>query len=224
MAKSHNPKLIQVQKPAPSLDHFQKNLSKEEPAQVFKKILWAGAVLVGLLLASHFIRQSREKEVLAFQARLSALRVEALGTDFDPKKGDSLAQSIAHVLPQLESSLTSVPSSQRNGLINMINTWRLVLGQPALSETPQSLEAWEHIQLANQQLLMGRSQEARASLQPLASKASQSSSWVQVYWEMQLLIDQAEQNVVSAREHFNHYRKVFPAGDETLKKLRRSVL
>ncbi|MFM8233474.1 MAG: hypothetical protein ACKN9J_00035 [Holophagaceae bacterium] len=224
MAKSNIPKIIQVQSPAPSLDHFQKSLSKEDPSKVFKKILWAGGIFVGLLLIGYFIKQSRDKAILTFQTQVSALRLEALGTEFEPKKGEVLTQSLVRVLPQLEALLTNAPSSQKNGLINLINAWRLILGQAPLAETPRSIEAWERIQQANQSLLLGQLQEAQAFLKPLESKAETASSWSQAYWQIQLMIDQAQGDVGSARKHLDLFRHAFPEGDETLKKLRRSVL
>ncbi|MFM1773269.1 MAG: hypothetical protein RL124_41 [Acidobacteriota bacterium] len=224
MAKPDIPKIIQVQKPAPSLDHFQQSLSKEDPSKVFKKILWAVGIFVALLLVGYFIRQSREKAVLAFQGQLSALRIEALGTEFEPKKGEALTQSLARYLPQAEALLPQVPSSQKNGLINLINNWRLVLSLPPLADTPSSLQAWERIQQANQALLLGQPQEAQAFLKPLESDADTPSSWAQAYWEIQLMIDQAQGDAVSARKHLDLYRQAFPEGDEVLKKLRRSIL
>ncbi len=224
MTQQDTPKIIQVQKPAPSLDHFQKSLSKEDPSKVFKKVLLAGGIFVLLLLVIYFIRQSRENTVLAFQAQLSALRIEALGTEFEPKKGDALSQSLALYLPQIEALLTQAPSSQRNSLINMINSWRLVSGKPPLSETPASLQAWERIQQANQALLLGQLKEAQDWLTPLASEAKTPSSWAKAYWEIQLMIDQSKGDVTSARKHLDLYRQAFPEGDEIIKKLRRSIL
>jgi hypothetical protein len=224
MAKSNIPKIIQVQSPAPSLDHFQKSLSKEDPSKVFKKILWAGGIFVGLLLIGYFIKQSRDKAILTFQTQVSALRTEALGTEFEPKKGEVLNQSLVRVLPQLEALLTNAPSSQKNGLINLINNWRLVLSLPPLADTPSSLQAWEQIQQANQALLLGQPQEAQAFLKPLESEADTPSSWAQAYWEIQLMIDQAQGDAVSARKHLDLYHQAFPEGNEVLKKLRRSIL
>jgi hypothetical protein len=224
MAKSNIPKIIQVQRPAPSLDHFQKSLSKKDPSKVFKTILWAGGIFVSFLLIGYLIKQSRDKAILTFQTQVSALRIEALGTEFEPKKGEVLTQSLVRVLPQLESLLTNAPSSQKNGLINLINSWRLILGQDPLVDTPRSIEAWDRIQQANQALLLGQPQAAQLLLKPLESEAETASSWSQAYWEIQLMIDQSQGDVSSARKHLELFRHAFPEGDETLKKLRRSIL
>lgn len=204
---------IQVQKPAPSLQNFQKTLGQPDRTQLFRYALWCGVLSLVLLLSKAGFDYFADQRVVRFLVTFEQIRSESEGNLSNLNKGEALRSSIEKGIPRLQALLKTTPSAYQNQVFGMLKKWELILGTSPSTNPSLKLAPWETLQLAEQALAVGQTQQAQDLIQPLGSKAKLQASWGMTYWELQLSIDQQKGSFRDAQDHLALFEKSYPKAD-----------
>ncbi len=213
-------RLIQVQKPAQSLEHFTKKYEQgAESVGLLKPILIGLGVLAvaGLGYGVYDLLSTRSVE--RFEGNLAQLVVEVEGND--PAKQLTPAevqQRMRERLPRMEALANSAPSSRRSVAQGMLAAWKLYLdGQGA---APGGDGPWGKLQSAERAIALGKAADAQQQLAGLGRKADPGVEWADAYWLLQLQADAMSGASDQARAHAADYRERFkgvPTNPEVLR-------
>jgi hypothetical protein len=224
MVTHHNDKIIQVQKPAQSLQAFQKKVAAGEELHVgyLKPILLTAGVAV-LATAAYFgFSAVRASSLENHQAALADLELEVTGdpTAAAPPAPQDLEQRMRERLPRLENLAKSSPRDSRAVTEGILSTWRLVLGDKAEAPLPAT-DPWSRLRLAQKQVAMGRAQDAAAILAGLRKAADPGQDWAPIFWNTLLDTDRLQGNREQAWKDLADYKSRFrqladPALDQLL--------
>ena len=153
-------KVIQVQKPAQSLQAFQKKVASGEDIQVgyLKPILMAAGVAVLLVAGFYGYRAVTQASLEKNQVALADLQLEVTGDPgipgSEPASTQDMEQRMRDRLPRLEALARSAPSGARAVTEAYLADWRLQLG--IAGAAPASSGVWAQLRLAQKQVAMGQ--------------------------------------------------------------------
>jgi hypothetical protein len=219
-------KIIQVQKPAQSLQAFQKQVATGDDVKAgyLKPLLIAAGVAVVAGTVFFGFRIVRGNAIDKHQQALATLQLEVVG---NPAAGGAqavppqeLEQRMRERLPRLEALARSAPRSERAATAGLLNTWRLELGEadaaPASPDGP-----WSRLLLAQKQIALGQGQEATATLASLRPAADPDRAWASLFWSTLLDADVLVGNRDQAWKDLAEYKARFkgqaePAMDRML--------
>jgi hypothetical protein len=201
-------KVIQVQKPAQSLQAFQKKVATGEDIQVgyLKPLLMAAGILVVAFAAFYGFKAVRASSLEKHQTALANLQIEVMGaqatTEPTPQE---VEQRMREGLPRLEALAKSAPRDDRAVTDGLLATWRLELGEKAAAP-PAPSDPWGKLRLAQKQVAMGQAQDAAATLATLRSSAGPDRAWAQLFWSTLLDADRLQGNRDQAWKDLADYK------------------
>jgi hypothetical protein len=207
-------KVIQVQKPAQSLQAFQQKVASGEDLQVgYLKPLLIGAGVAVVAVGAFFgIQAARSSSLARHNEALAKLQLEVGGNPATPGLDVAgpaeLEKRMRDRLPQLEALANSAPSGARAATSGLLATWRTELGVPG-SAPAAPTDPWGLLRLAQKQVALGQGQEAAASLAPLRAKAGPDQAWGSLYWSTLLDADRLQGNRDQAWKDLAEYKARF---------------
>lgn len=218
-------KVIQVQKPAQSLQAFQKKVASGKDLQtgVLKPMLIGAGALLGVCLAVFGWRAWRGSVVEKYESELANLELEVTGNVMDPAPPADVEKRMREKLPQLEALVKGAPSSERASAEGLLASWKLQLdgkgGVPASQD-----DAWGRLRLAQKQVALGQGSEALATLAPLRKDADPGTPWASVYWSTLLDADRLKGDRAQAWKDIADYKARFKTkADPSLERLLQGV-
>lgn len=176
-------KVIQVQKPAQSLQAFQRKVASGEDVQagLLKPMLITAGTLLALGVMFFGFRAWRASVVDRFESDLATLEISVTGDPMAPAPPVDLEKRMRDALPQLEALAQKAPGDEKARAEGLLASWKLQLdgkgGIPA-----QQNDAWGKLRLAQKQVAMGQGTEALATLGSLRKAADPGQAWASVYW------------------------------------------
>jgi hypothetical protein len=206
-------KVIQVQKPAQSLQAFQKKVATGEDIQVgyLKPLVMVAGILVVGFAAFYGFRAMRASSLEKHQTALADLQIEVLGdsasTGTEPSPQD-LEQRMRERLPRLEALARSAPRDDRAVTEGLLASWRLQLGEKGAAPSAPR-DAWAKLRLAQKQVAMGQGQEAAATLASLRKGADPDQAWAPIFWSTLLDSDRLQGNREQAWKDLADYKTRF---------------
>jgi hypothetical protein len=214
MVSHTHDKVIQVQKPAQSLQAFQKKVASGEDVQVgyLKPLLIAAGIAVVVVGAYFGSVAWRSNALEKHQEALANLELEVGGNPaapgFEAALPQDLEKRMRDRLPQLEALARTAPRGTRAATSGLLATWQVELGEkdtaPAVPADP-----WGILRLAQRQVALGQGQEAEASLASLRAKAAPDQAWASVYWSTLLDADRLLGNRDQAWKDLAEYKSRF---------------
>ncbi|MDR3672974.1 MAG: hypothetical protein P4L36_19170 [Holophaga sp.] len=203
-------KVIQVQKPAQSLQAFQKKVATGEDIQVgyLKPLLMVAGILVVAFAAYFGFRANRAASLEKHQTALADLQIEVLGDQTTPPSPEVLEQRMRERLPRLEALAKSSPRDDRAVTEGLLATWRLQLGEKGAAPAVQT-DPWSRLRLARKQVAEGQAQEAAATLASLRGNAGPDQAWAPIFWSTLLDADRLQGNRDQAWKDLADYKARF---------------
>ncbi|HJU83546.1 MAG TPA: hypothetical protein VJ600_05005 [Holophagaceae bacterium] len=209
MAANPQDKVIQVQKPAQSLEHFQRSLGAETVSPALRGFLiGVGAVVVGgLAWLSWSVIRSRQVE--RFEDSVAALRLEVEGDGTAPVPPADLEKRMREALPRLEALAKDAPGPSRPGAEGLVRTWRLALDGKGTASAQPTGDAWDRLRSAQRFLALGQAKPAQEVLAPLRSRAGAKEAWGEAYWTAMLEADRLAGDRPQALKDLADYKERF---------------
>ena len=216
MARPTKPRVIQVQKPAQSLAHFQSKLGRDvqEDAGLLKPLLIGAGVVVACGLAVGGWQAYQGQRIEKHEATLALLQQAVDGDGITPLAPAEVEKRMRDRLPQLEALTASAPGSRKAIAQGVLNTWRLCLDGKSPLE-PAETGPWGRIRMAERAIALGQAQEARAQLGPLRAKAQPGLPWSEAYWASVLDADRVAGDRAQAWKDLSEYKARFRGKSDT---------
>jgi hypothetical protein len=187
--------VIQVQKPAQSLQAFQKKVATGEDVRVgyLKPLVMGAGVLIVAFASFYGFRAVRAASLEKHLTALADLQMEVIGdsTTTEPVSPKDLEQRMRERLPRLEALARSAPHDDRAVSEGLLATWRLQLGEKAGAPVAPT-DAWGKLRLAQKQVALGQGQEAGATLAGMRGAAGPDQAWAPIFWSTLLDADRLQ--------------------------------
>lgn len=210
MAANIKSKEIQVQKPAQSLQAFQRNLAAghEVHEGLLKPVAIGVGIVVVVVVAIFGIRMWRSGLVERHEAAVSEVVMAAQGDGLSPVPAQEMEKRMRENLPRLEALAKSAPSSRRGGTEALVAAWKLSLdGQGAV--VLAGSDPWDRLRSAQKALAMGKDKEAVQALDSLRKDAGPDAPWATLFWSTQLELDRLQGNREQALKDVADYKSRF---------------
>jgi hypothetical protein len=217
-------KEIQVQKPAQSLENFQKTLGQGEAPQenLLKPVLIGLGVVVAGVVAFGAYKIIHQRAVERHQTSLAELIRDVEGDGQKPPTPADIEKKMREKLPKLESLVNSAPSSERGATEGLLSSWKLSLdGKNAVALKGD--DPWSALRAAQRAIALGQSKTAADLLSPLRSKADPSESWAEAFWTAQLETDRLAGNRAQALKDVAEYQLRFKEASPQLERILASI-
>jgi hypothetical protein len=208
--------VIQVQKPAQSLQAFQQKVATGADERVgMLKPLLIGAGVVVALTAGYFVFTSvRAGQLEKHQIALADLQLEVSGDvsgNGEPASPQDLEKRMRDRLPRLEELARTAPAGDKAISEGLLATWRLQLGEQGGTAPAPGKDPWSQLRLAQRQIALGQGKEAGATLAPLRAAASPDQAWAPLFWSSLLSADQLLGDRAQAWKDLGEYKSRFKA-------------
>lgn len=216
MAANIKSKEIQVQKPAQSLQAFQRNLASGHEVQegLLKPLAIGVGAVVFVVVVIFGIRAWRSGVVERHEVAVSEVVMAAQGDGLSPVPPQELEKRMRENLPRLESLAKSAPSSRRAATEALVASWRLSLdGRGAVPGTGSG--PWDRLREAQKALALGKDKEAAQALSALRKDAGPDAPWAALFWASQLELDRLQGNRDQAWKDVADYRSRFKDKSDT---------
>jgi hypothetical protein len=195
MVSHSKDRVIQVQKPAQSLQAFQKKVATGEDVRVgyLKPLVMGAGVLIVAFASFYGFRAVRAASLEKHLTALADLQMEVIGdsTTTEPVSPKDLEQRMRERLPRLEALARSAPHDDRAVSEGLLATWRLQLGEKAGAPVAPT-DAWGKLRLAQKQVALGQGQEAGATLAGMRGAAGPDQAWAPIFWSTLLDADRLQ--------------------------------
>lgn len=203
-------KEIQVQKPAQSLQAFQRKLEVDAKPQVgLLKPLLIGAGSVAAVVALFFgVRAYRANALEKHESAVAALVNEVQGTGLAPVAPVELEKRMREKLPALEALANSAPSAAKGTTQGLLNAWKLSLEGKGEAVT-QGSDPWSQLRLAQRAVTLGDGDKAAALLAPLRKSAKAEEPWAPLYWATVLDLHRLKGDREQAWKDYAEYKERF---------------
>jgi predicted Zn-dependent protease len=214
MAAHSKDKVIQVQKPAQSLQAFQKKVASGEDIQAgYLKPLLLGAGVLVVATASYFgFVAWRANALEQHQTALADLQLEIGGDSAvagtEPVSAQDLEKRMRDHLPQLEALARNAPAEDRTVTQSLLATWQVELGEKGAAHAAPT-DTWGRLRLAQRQIALGQAQEAAATLTPLRRSADPDEPWASLFWSTLMDADRLQGDRTQALKDLAEYKARF---------------
>ena len=214
MAAHNKDKMIQVQKPAQSLQAFQKKVASGEDIQAgyLKPLVITAGILVAATASYFGIRAARASALEKHQTALADLQLEIGGdaavSGSEPASPEDLEKRMRAHLPELEALARNAPSADRAVTQALLATWQVELGEKGSGHAAPS-EPWGQLRLAQKQIALGQAQEAGTILTTLRRSADPDEPWSPLFWSTLLEADRLQGNREQAWKDLAEYKARF---------------
>ncbi|HJW34265.1 MAG TPA: hypothetical protein VJ505_13040 [Holophagaceae bacterium] len=201
-------RLIQVQKPAQSLERFQQDYARTQDGDgsMLRSILMGVGALAVLGLGYLIFDQWRQSSIERFEGSLARL-VEDVEGGVQPATGEALQKKMREAVPKLESLAREAPSARKDMAQGLVATWKLSLDGKGAA--PGGSDAWGRLALVHRHLTLGQAAEAAKVLDALRGKADPGQPWAPEFWRAQLEADRLAGAGDQARAHLADYKDRF---------------
>ncbi|HJV23133.1 MAG TPA: hypothetical protein VJ570_10565 [Holophagaceae bacterium] len=217
-------RLIQVQKPAQSLERFQQDYARTQAGDgsALRSILMGVGAVAVLGLGYLVFDQWRQSAIERFEGNLAAL-VEEVEGGVQPATGEALQKKMRDALPRLEALAQSAPSPRKAMAQGLVASWKLSLDGKGAA--PGGSDAWSRLALVRRHLVLGQAAEAAKVLDGLRGKADPSEAWASDFWRVQLEADRLAGAGELTRTHLAEYKARFKGRtlDASLDKLAEGI-
>lgn len=210
MASPIKSKEIQVQKPAQSLQSFQKGLEGGETPQmsIIKPVLLGAAVVLVGSLGFFGYRSWVSGAVQKHETALAELMLAIQGDPKTPAQPADIEKRMRENLPKLEALAKSAPASQKATTEGLLATWKLELdGKGGIA--PKAEDPWSRLRLAQRQIALGQGKEAMETLTPLRAGAEPKEAWGDLYWKTLLNARSLQGEREQALKDYAEYKQRF---------------
>lgn len=210
MASPIKHKEIQVQKPAQSLQAFQRKLETGESPEmniVKPAVIVAGVVLIGALGFFGY-RSSRAGAVKKHEAAVAELMLVVQGDPQKPSLPAEIEKRMRENLPKLEALAQQAPSSQKATTEALVATWRLALDGKGGVAT-RTDDPWSRLRAAQRQVALGQGAEALSTLEPLKATATPQEAWGGIFWKTLLEARSLKGDREQALKDYAEYKQRF---------------
>ena len=210
MAANFKSKEIQVQKPAQSLQAFQRDLSSGQEAHegLLKPVALGVGILLVIVVGFFGIRAWRDSVVERHEAAVSEVVTAVQGDGLTPVPAQELEKRMRENLPRMEALVKSAPSSRRAGAESLVAAWKLALeGKGAI--VVASSDPWDRLRTAQKALAMGQDKDAAAALNAIRKNAGPDEPWAALFWSTQLEVDRLQGNREQAWKDVAEYKARF---------------
>jgi hypothetical protein len=195
MVSHSKDRVIQVQKPAQSLQAFQKKVASGEDVRVgyLKPLVMGAGVLIVGFASFYGFRAVRAASLEKHLTALADLQMEVIGDSSatEPVSPKDLEQRMRERLPRLEALARSAPRDDKAVSEGLLATWRLQLGEKAGAPLAPT-DAWGKLRLAQKQIALGQGQEAAATLAGMRGAADPDQAWAPIFWSTLLDADELQ--------------------------------
>jgi hypothetical protein len=195
MVSHSKDRVIQVQKPAQSLQAFQKKVATGEDVRVgyLKPLVMGAGVLIVAFASFYGFRAVRAASLEKHLTALADLQMEVIGdsTTTEPVSPKDLEQRMRERLPRLEALARSAPRDDKAVSEGLLATWRLQLGEKTGAQVAPT-DAWGRLRLAQKQVALGQGQEAGATLAGMRGAAGPDQAWAPIFWSTLLDADRLQ--------------------------------
>ncbi len=203
-------KVIQVQKPAQSLQAFQKKVASGDDIQtgLLRPMLIGAGIVLGLGVAVFGYRSWRASVVERYESEMATLQLDVTGTSQEPVPAAEIEKRMREKLPQLEALVQRAPGSEKDAAQGLLASWKLQLDGTGGVNAVQD-DAWGKLRLAQKQIALGQGKEAATTLASLRKKADPDQAWASVYWSTLLDADRLLGDRAQALKDFADYKARF---------------
>lgn len=210
MARPSKQRVIQVQKPAQSLAHFQSKLGDKalEEGTLLKPLLIGAGVVVAICLAVGAWWTVRDQRIEKHEAALAILEQAVDGDGSAPVAPEAAEAAMRARLPQLQALAQSAPGSRRAITTGLLEAWQLSLDGKSTVQPGES-GPWGRLRLAQRALALGKAQDARQQLDPLRGSAGPGKDWGEAYWASVLDADRVAGDRAQAWKDLAEYKSRF---------------
>lgn len=210
MAANTRSKEIQVQKPAQSLQAFQRKLEADVNPQlgILKPLLIGGGVLAVLAIGFFGFHTYRANALEKHETAVASLLLETEGDGLAPLPAGELEKRMRERLPRLESLAKSAPGGAKATTEGLLAAWRLQLDGKATA-APQGKDAWSLLRLAQRELAEGQAEKVAALLSPLRKAAQPDTPWAPLYWATLLDMHRLKGDRDQAWKDYAEYKALF---------------
>ncbi|HJW09919.1 MAG TPA: hypothetical protein VJ483_09810 [Holophagaceae bacterium] len=209
MAANPQDKVIQVQKPAQSLEHFQRSLGDEAGSPALRRALLVLGVAAAAGLGLVAWSTVRDRQVEKFEDSVAALRLEVEGDGLAPVPPAELEKRMRAALPRLEALAKDAPSPSRPTANGLVQSWKLALDGAGAVKGEPSGDAWARLREAQRLIALGQAKPASEQLLPLRAKASAEEPWAEAYWTAVLEADRLAGDRAQAVKDYGDYKDRF---------------
>ena len=200
-------RLIQVQKPAQSLERFQQDYSRSQGGDTLLRPILMGVGTVAILgLGWLIFDQWRASRLEAFEGSLSAL-VEEVEGGATPATGEALQKKMREALPRLEALAKGAPGSRKAMAEGLVASWKLAVD--GTGAAPGGEDPWSRLAKARRALALGQAPEAAQVLDGLRKAAGPEEAWSGTFWQLQFEVDRLQGGSDKAKAHLADYRARF---------------
>jgi len=210
MAADIKSKEIQVQKPAQSLQAFQRSMAAgQEVNEGLLKPVAIGVGAVVVVVAAVFgFRAWRNGAMERHEVAVSEVVMAAQGDGLRSLPAPELEKRMRENLPRLEALAKSAPSSRRATTEALVAAWKLSLeGKGSVAAVGS--EPWDRLRAAQKALALGKDGEAAQALAALRKDAGPDEPWASLFWSTQLELDRLQGNREQALKDVAEYRSRF---------------
>jgi hypothetical protein len=225
MVSQSKSKVIQVQRPAQSLQAFQKKVATGQAGRnnMLKPLLICGGSLLGVGILFFSARAWSASRHEAFEKDMAALELDVVGDAMAPVAPAEIEKRMRDNLPRLEALVRRAPGAERASADGMLASWKLQLdGRGGIPADTQ--DAWGGLRLAQRQIALGQGDQALATLGPLKKSADPSKAWASLYWSTLLDADRLKGDRALALQDYADYKERFKTqADPSLERMLQGV-
>lgn len=209
MARNIKDKVIQIQKPAQSLEAFKAKAAVPDTGDgLLKPVAIAfGAVVLVIMLVVGF-RSWQRSGLERHETTLAEIQLAVQGDGMAMPAPAEIEKRMREQLPRLEALVKDAPSARRQEVQAMLAAWKLQLDGKGGIQVG-SKDPWDLLRLAQRQVALAQGQEALNTLAPLRKKADASQSWGNLYWLTLLEADRVVGNREQAWKDLAEYKQRF---------------
>lgn len=210
MVSNSKNKVIQVQKPAQSLQAFQKKVASGDDLNtgILKPMLIVAGVAVGLGVVVFGYRAWRTSVVEKFESELASIQLDVNGSPMQPTPVTEVEKRMREKLPALESLVKRAPGSERATAEGVLASWKLQLdGKGGVAGEQE--DAWGKLRAAQKAVALGQADQALAALASLRKGADPDKAWAPVFWSTLLDADRLKGDRAQALKDVADYKSRF---------------
>lgn len=210
MAAPTKSKEIQVQKPAQSLQAFQKKLETGQSSDLsfLKPVLIGAGVLLVASLGYFGFTSWKAGAVAKHETAMAELFLAVQGNPGTPSQPGDVEKRMRENLPKLEALAKSAPAAQKAVTESQLAVWKLELdGKGGIA--PAGSDPWSRLRTAQRQIALGQGTEALGTLEPLRAAAKPGEAWADIYWKTLLKARSLQGDRAQALKDYAEYKDRF---------------
>ncbi len=215
MAANVKEKVIQIQKPAQSLEAFKAKAAVPDAEEgLLKPLAMAGGAVVLVVALVVGYRSWSQGRLEKYEAALAEIHLAVEGDRLAPPAPADLEKRMREQLPRLEALAQGAPGSRKAEAQAILAAWKLqVEGKGGIELSPE--KPWDRLRVAQRQVALAQGKEALATLEPLRTKADRDQPWGHLYWMTLIEAHRVTGNREQAWKDLAEYKQRFKEQADT---------